>query len=123
MMNTDARAERSRVASEISGLRSKLPELKVEYGRLLRLDDPAGADEVRHASMEVFDRIQQLERIQFMDELRMIGRCSTTRGMEVAERLLAAALGSQIGGCAYESMSADGSQCVVVHEGVVPMRR
>jgi len=120
----ERREERRRVCEEIEGLAKRLPELKVEYGQLLRRDEVLDAADVHGQAVEVFDRIQELERRQFFDSLDMIGRCSTARAMDVVEGLLSTVLRPAVGGGgAYESTSADGSTCVVVHEGVVRVRR
>lgn len=119
----ERRRERKRMDDEAGELGRKLPELKVEYARLLRQDNIEAAGDAREEAVEVFERIQDIERTQFFDSLDMIGRCSTVRAVEIAERLLAEALQAKMGGPAYESMSADGSTCVVIHEGVVPVRR
>lgn len=104
-------------------LRRKLPELKIEYSGLLRRDDIASAEDVRAKALEVFDEIQQLERLEFLDSLSFIARSSTVGAVDLAERLLAGVLKPKVGGRSYESVAADGSVCVIMHEGVVPIRR
>lgn len=119
----ERRRTRIRVSDEIDSLGKRLPELKFEYGHLLNRDEIWDAAQLRSEAMEIFDRIQQLERVQFLDSLELIERNARVPRVDLSEALLERALRSRMGGRAYEAESADGSRCVVAHEGVVPLRR